>query len=130
MSVYKLIVNQSVLQTVAAIQNIDTAAAPGQVNPHCRPMYPVGSTNPPAYQTWQLVISTPQPGVSIAGAAQPCGSNDGINWVAIGSPISISSTPNSATAGVTTNATYERYGAYLSTAVTGVGGLANLTMSA
>ena len=49
MSVYKLIINQSALQTVANVINIDTNTQPGGVNPYARPKYAVGSnaSSPP-----------------------------------------------------------------------------------
>ena len=122
MSIYTIFQNITAAQTVSAISQH------GGSNRAVDVPFPLGSSNPPSYQTWVLTVSTPQPGVSVSASAQPCGSNDGVNWVTINNPISAASAPNIALIALTTNLQFKYYGAYL-TAISGAGATANMTIS-
>lgn len=128
MSVYQLIVNQTAVQTVAAIQSIDGFTA-GGVNISVQPAGTEASPNPPSYQAFQVTVSTPQPGVSVSASVQPVGSNDGRNWIPIGTAIACTSLPNISSNGSSTNVSWTYYAAYV-TAISGTGAVVNCSMSA
>lgn len=118
MAVYTLFNGITAQNTPSHVVPIITGIAPsGPYNPD----------NPPTQQTFHLVVTATAGNAS--GTANVLGSNDGINWVAVGSAVTASSTYLVAQAAATTNVSYKYYGAYLS-AISGTGASATLLMSA
>ena len=84
-----------------------------------------GSFNNPPFQTFQVVATTTAGNVT--ATVQPEGSNDGVNWVPIGSAIAITSGASPQTSSAVANTTYQYYQANV-TALTGTGAAVTTTM--
>lgn len=119
MSVYFLAQNVTVSQTVGAVG--------GNQNPIVSmPTAENGSGAPPSSHAFVLTVTGSG---NVSATAQPVGSNDGINFVAYGSPIvasSLQTVSSQAQAGTTP---FEFLGAYVS-AISGTNASATVTASA
>lgn len=84
-----------------------------------------GGPNPPT-QTIQVVATTTSGNVT--ATVQPLGSNDGANWVNLGTAITIASGASPQTAAAITNSTYQYFAANV-TALTGTGAKVTTNMA-
>lgn len=114
MASYDLLLNQTV-----------TATAPPPQKEAVQPWGPQNPTSPPTEQAFHLVVTGTAGNVS--GTAQIIASNDGVNWISYGDPISAPSTYLTAQASMGGTQSWKYFGAYL-TAISGTGAKATLRM--
>ena len=84
-----------------------------------------GAVNPPT-QTFQAVATTTSGNVT--ATVQPQGSNDGVNWVNVGSGITIASGASPQIGSEVSNATFQYYRGNV-TALTGTGASVTTTLA-
>lgn len=88
------------------------------------PLDPSLQITPPSQQAFQLTVKGSG---TVSATAQIYGSNDGKNWLTIGSPVTANGT-NLASTGALGTVPFAYYGALL-TAISGANATATLTMS-
>lgn len=84
-------------------------------------------TAPPTNQTLHAVVAGTSG--SVSATVQPVVSNDGINWIAYGSPITIASAATPQQGSAVGTAVWAFYSAYV-TAISGTGASVTCTMNA
>ena len=124
MAVYNLCQNVTAVQTVSSIILPGRNAAGGS-NMAVDPRQPSGSETPATYQSFQVTVTGSG---SVSASAQVVASNDGVNWITIGSVISPSGN-NSGTAGGNASSPYKWWSAYV-TAISGTNASVNVNMCA
>lgn len=127
MTVYKLIQGVTATQTVGIVQAIDGSTGQG-TNPIAKNETLSGSRVPSYNQAVQVKVSSPSGTVSVGAAVQVIASNDGVNFLPVGQPISVTPGTGVQSAGATFNESWEWWGAYV-TALSGDGAIADCLMS-
>lgn len=109
--------------TVYVLNKTQTVTGPGQIVPMTAQANG-GWYNPPT-QTFQAVVTGTG---SVSATVQLNGSNDGVNWTAIGSGITITSGTSPQNGAQVSNTTYQYYQANI-TALTGTSASVTTTMA-
>lgn len=111
---------------VTATQDVTAVSIHGGRNQAAKPPGANNANSPTPTQQFQLIVR----GVGdVSATAQPAGSNDGVTWVDVGSPLAAGTDTDVSSVGGTSTSPFSYFGAYI-TAISGTDAEATVTMSA